>query len=139
MNAVVTNPVGFELLLEMMRARKWTFVYYPNRENVEALAAFFEYRSQGIVDVSIITSETYAYGYRGILTASPDPFEPNFILWNYSDNPVHVCRAMLALPAPGLEGSPTVPRGVPDHLTQAAERFRRNRTVRPPQRPEGWF
>ncbi len=123
-------------LLGKFQERRWSFAYYPNRENVEALAAIFEYRSQGIADVAIMSSNTYAYGYRGILTASADPFAPNFVLWTYSDEPIHVFRASLALPAPGMPGAPSVPRAVPDHLTKTAERFVRNRAVRPPQQGE---
>lgn len=128
---VVTDELT--LLLRMMTERRWTFSYYPNRENVEALAAVFEYRSQGIADVAIMTRPKYAYGCRGILTASPDPFAPNFVSWTYSDDPVYVFRATLALPAPGMPGAPVGHRSVPHHLTDVAERFVRNRTVRPPQ------
>ncbi len=73
-----------------------------------------------VTDVAIMTRPGYAYGYRGILTASPDPFEPNFVSWTYSDQPVHVFRTSLALPAPGLQEAPLGHRSVPAHLTEAA-------------------
>lgn len=131
---VVTDE--FTILLRMMAERCWTFAYYPDRVNIERLAAVFEHRAQRVADVAIMTRPGYAYGYRGILTASPDPFAPNFVSWTYSDQPVHVFRASLALPAPGLQGAPLGHRSVPTHLTEAAEPFVRNRGIRPPQSTE---
>lgn len=133
MTTVVFDPATIGPWLEVMRHQRWTFAYHPNRENVQALAALHEFRSHGTVDVAIITSPTYAVAYRGVLTASSDPFAPDFILWAYSDSPVHVLRAALAMPAPGLQGAPTVPRPVPEHLARTAACFVRTRSVRPPQ------
>lgn len=117
----------------MLRAQRWAFAYHPTREQVEALASFRTFPRLGLVDVVIVLGEHYAYGYRGVLTASPDLFAPDFILRAYSDTPVHVLRAALALPLPSTHGAPQVPRSVPDHLRQAAHRFTTRRAVRPPQ------
>lgn len=130
-SAVVSDPTDVQPWLQEMRAQRWTFAYHPDPTHVDALAAYRQV-APDITDVVIISNAGYAYGYRAVLTASSDPFAPDFVQWTYSAEPVWVLRAALAMPAPGKTGAPGGYRAVPQHLTATARRFVEQRVIRKP-------
>lgn len=122
-----------EWLAELVR-RRWTFHYVPDRSAPEAIAAVLKWDGAGLADVIVILHESYAWGYRVLLsTVDADPFAPEFLVYSCEDTPARTIREVLTIPPPGDPNASTAIDAATPEEQKIAAKFLGRRVVRPPQ------
>ncbi len=111
--------------------RQWAFVYWPNRERPEVLAAYRRWKGLGVTDVIALINEDFAFGYRALVPDEGDFLAPDWTLYALEAEPIHVIRALITLPEPTESSAPDVPSEAPPGIKPLFAKLGYNRAIRP--------
>jgi len=127
----IDSSDAMELIAEFTRRGADTY-YFPTREGPHTEIAGVLRRGPHWCDVYVLRGEDRVAAYRAYLINRGDnPLVPDAITWHYLGSAGPVLRALLALPAPGLDTAEAYVPPHPDLGVPLGQRLRY--TVRPPR------
>jgi hypothetical protein len=126
--------------LDELRRRRWTFTYFPRRDQPMMVTAIFWHRVPVVDVVALFRADDTALAYRAPVPADQeDPFAAPHVTWVFAGEPVWAVRGVLALPAPGARGEPFYLQPAPPLCRAVADLATRARVVRPPSNGQPAF